>query len=127
MGTKEFSADDLGAAVGQGWDGEHPPERMQAALAVLETITPYAEAEKLVEEVCRRHGVDLLELRGPVKTKEMVDARRDAARVLRALGLSSLVIGRLLKRDHSSILSLLRTVRAPAKRPVRGGTGMGFQ
>jgi hypothetical protein len=119
MGTKEWTAEDLGTMDAEPMEGRSP--ELVAALAVLDTVTPLEEAERLVREVARRHGIDILELRSACKTREVVNARRDAVRVLRALKLSTVVIGRLLDRDHSSILNLMRP-RKQAHRLVAAAT-----
>lgn len=73
-----------------------------------------------VGPIATRHGCAVDELAGPARHKHIVAARRDVAGYLsRELGWSTTSIGKLLGRDHTTILNLLGRVgvrgRAPAE------------
>jgi chromosomal replication initiation ATPase DnaA len=57
-------------------------------------------------------------LLGPSRTRATVEARREAARILRDRGLSLPHIGRILKRDHATVMNLL-SPRCRKVRPVK--------
>lgn len=62
----------------------------------------------IIEEVCRRHGITRGMLTGRSQSQSIVVARREAAQRISALGHSTPEIGQYLKRDHSTILNLLK-------------------
>ena len=64
-------------------------------------------AEVLVA-VAAQYGVDVAALREPTRTRWIVAARTDAARRLRAMGLSLKEIGGMLARDHSTVYHMLK-------------------
>lgn len=68
--------------------------------------------QQIIDEVCRDHGIefgDLINRRSPFRDQaRMLAARIDAARRLRALPMSTNVIGRFMKRDHSTVLSYIQ-------------------
>lgn len=67
------------------------------------TIAWMEEASK----ICAAHRVTLSDVRGPRRTALLVAARRAVAVMLRQdRGLKLQVIGRLLNRDHTTIIAL---------------------
>lgn len=79
----------------------------------IERRREIAAAEALVglkdlAMVCREHGVTPKELFSENRQRHLVDARAKLARKLSAKGLGPAAIGRLMNRDHSTILYLLR-------------------
>lgn len=68
-----------------------------------------ATAEQIVEMVAVLHRVTGDILRGPSQRTATVDARREAAVLLRKAGFSTPKIGEVLNRDHTTILHLLNT------------------
>lgn len=58
----------------------------------------------VVERVCSEFGVTREELRGSGTKRELVTARWIAMTMLRERGLSYHSVGRLINRDHSSIM-----------------------
>jgi chromosomal replication initiation ATPase DnaA len=61
-------------------------------------------AEAIVAAVATTFGVSKEFLTGPGRLPEMVDARKVAIRLLARRGLGSTAIGRLIGRDHSTVL-----------------------
>lgn len=63
----------------------------------------------IVEQVSREAGVDAWEIRGQSRQRQIVTARKEAAKRLREAGLSLNDIGRQLgSRNHSTVYYLLR-------------------
>lgn len=67
-----------------------------------------AQLRELLIATCEAFGYTYQELTGPVRSKMIVSARREFARVARERGYSLPEIGRALRRHHTTILSLLR-------------------
>lgn len=65
--------------------------------------------ERFVAAACRRLGVSPARLRSPRRDTRAVDARCVVAKLLRdgGWGLSLPEIGRLLNRDHTTVINLL--------------------
>lgn len=73
------------------------------------------EAEIIRDIVCREAGITVDELTGPLRYREYVVARQVLCRLLTDRGLSSTQVGRLIGRDHASVLwSLMRVADAMA-------------
>lgn len=66
---------------------------------------PKRDVDHIIKGVCALHGVSFDDLRGPIKTAHLVRARRDAARQLRALGMSTKRVGRLFNRHHTTFVA----------------------
>ena len=82
--------------------------------------SPHQEAVEVVCKVAAEHGVALSDLRGPGRRGRLAEARRRAAAAARARTDVSLPqLGRILNRDHSTVLSLVRT----AEKQMNGGGG----
>jgi chromosomal replication initiation ATPase DnaA len=62
---------------------------------------------QIIAEVSSRRGLLSRDVLSDRRDAELVNARREIARLLRAKGLSWSAIGRFLKRDHRSIMNLL--------------------
>lgn len=70
-------------------------------------------AEDLIAEVCRQHLVTAEDVRGPSRTQSVFRARKAIVVALDAAGKSSVEIGRIVNRDHTTVLAMLgRTVRS---------------
>ena len=65
-----------------------------------------------IEQIASAAGVTVDQVRGSSRTHELVEVRRIIAAYLRRRGCSLPEIGRLLDRDHTSVMNLLRV---PAK------------
>src|SRR5258708_18370154 len=61
-----------------------------------------------VEQIAAAAGVTVEQVRGRGKGRELVEVRRIVAAYLRRRGCSLPEIGRVLNRDHTSVLHLLR-------------------
>jgi hypothetical protein len=72
-----------------------------------------------LEAWLHRQGVTLEELQSPGRRPFQVEARRHAARFLRAEGWSWPAIGDYLRRDHSTIMALVRGRRRYGRVPPR--------
>ena len=62
-----------------------------------------------VEQIAGAAGLTVEQVRGRGKGRELVEVRRIVAAYLRSRGCSLPEIGRVLNRDHTSVLHLLRT------------------
>ena len=75
-------------------------------------------ANKIIGEVAIKHGLFVADLIGPRTWPEVVAARREAAeRISAEVSPSPSFIGRCLKRNHSTVLSLLGRSKKPRRRP----------
>jgi chromosomal replication initiation ATPase DnaA len=78
---------------------------LAAAVAAARRVPVAAE----VEEIVAAAGMTMADLRAPSRKREMMEVRRIVAAYLRRRGCSLPEIGRVLNRDHSTVLHLLRT------------------
>lgn len=62
----------------------------------------------VLEAVAKRHRLTIDEIRGPSRKRYICNARWDAMRLLRDRGMSLPTIGRILNRDHATIIHGLR-------------------
>jgi len=80
-------------------------QKIQLKKKLIEISTP----EEFIKFVAEFHGFDLEAMCGPARHRELVDVR---AKIVRALkdkwNMTYVSIGRLLNRDHTSILYLYR-------------------
>jgi chromosomal replication initiation ATPase DnaA len=69
-----------------------------------------AHAESIIEDVARAHGVAVADMLGVWRTPAMIAARAEAMAeiALQCPGLSYPAIGRIFRRDHSSIISAVK-------------------
>jgi hypothetical protein len=88
-------------------------ELARAITVARSTGTPALEAQ--MESIAAAAGVTLEELRGPSRHREVVELRRQLAVHLRSRGWSLTTIGRLLNRDHSTVVHLLRSRSGPQR------------
>lgn len=58
--------------------------------------------------VCQEYGIYPTDLLGRSRQRHFVNARSVLARELTARGLGPVSIGRLMNRDHSTVINLLR-------------------
>ena len=64
--------------------------------------------EERLLRVCEKHGISTEMLRCHRRDKALVAARRECCVELRTLGLSLPNIGKLMNRDHTSVLHHLK-------------------
>lgn len=87
------------------------PLRVAGPVAAPRDLTAEIRKVGLLEvaqAVASDHGVSLLVVLSPCRRKETVKARRALAHVFSAAGMSRSAIGRMIHRDHKTVLSLLR-------------------
>lgn len=78
--------------------------------AVLTSETKNISIDALVLKICSQHQISLKELKGTSRRRPLVHARRDCAVALKTeLGKSTADIGRILQRDHSTVINLLKS------------------
>ena len=85
----------------------------------------YSAANAILAEVCVQYGVKLIDVRGGFKFKELVAARRAAvARLCAETSLSLVEIGKLIDKDHTSVLMALRRHNEMAGENIRNVGGV---
>lgn len=62
-------------------------------------------------QICTRYAVSLEEMLGQSRTPTLVRARRECMLFLRELGMSSTEVGKLLGRDHTTVLGAVAAYR----------------
>ena len=67
-------------------------------------MTPAEEIKKVMHDVCEMYGIKREELVSPKRSPYLVRARAEAYNRLRNFGLTSVHIGKLFGREHSSVL-----------------------
>lgn len=69
----------------------------------IENLKCRKTAREICEEICEKHGITFLDLISPSRPARLVNARREAVYRIRSETLCSFpMIGRILKRDHST-------------------------
>lgn len=72
---------------------------------------------KVISDVAAMHCITAADIKGPKRSRHLVDAREDVTIILRERGLSLPQIGKILGgRDHTTIMNL----EARSKRRMRG-------
>lgn len=89
MGLREFTEEELAAL----------PSAFRGQIGM-----PEDDASLLVNEISRCHGATWAEVKSPSRVKHLVTARRAIYVALRQLGWSYPAIGRLVDRDHTTVL-----------------------
>jgi chromosomal replication initiation ATPase DnaA len=88
----------------------------RAALTKQERAAVYRNREDirddLVERLSKRYGITTKDLMGDSRIPEIVAARHEVIRTLHERGLSASEVGRLMGRDHSTVLAVLSKARA---------------
>lgn len=93
-----------------------PVKRPNQRPCVPPRLVPLSPAQQALRVACLMYGVTLAELRGPGRYRLQVLARHYAAvRLTMECGLGPAATGRLLNRDHSSVISLLGRSRRHAR------------
>lgn len=67
--------------------------------------------DELFSRVLRLTGISRREILAPIRESRVVDARFVIMLALRKRGLSSSSIGRLMNRDHTTVISAMRACR----------------
>lgn len=82
---------------------------MRKTTAPKNEFDPFERAHQIMVEEAEKAGFTLEELRGQRRHKSLWQARRAAIkRVSEETGLSTMRMGRLFRRDHTSIINALR-------------------
>lgn len=93
-----------------------PPPKPQRSEVLAGRPMSIRQERDFIADVCIERGMSYSELLGEGKGRPVVSARAIVAHRLAKGGRSSAYIGRVLKRDHSSILKLLRRYTAEGER-----------
>jgi hypothetical protein len=90
-----------------------------------ERETPHIRARQTLARIAAKHGVDAKAIRGPRRSRPLVDARFEAydAVVKICPEWSYPDIGMFFNKDHTTILSAIRKGRISRKPPARVPTG----
>lgn len=65
----------------------------------------------IVKAICDAHAIPIAEVMGRSRYRSIVNCRRACCQELLRLGLSSVEVGRIMGRDHTSVLSLVKQHR----------------
>lgn len=76
------------------------------------------QIDEVIRTACFANGVRQYDVLGPRRWRKLVAARIQIARDLRAAKLSYPEIGRILHRDHSTVISLVRGGKSKASPPA---------
>lgn len=85
---------------------------------VLEDLTTWS-LDDVATAVAQAHGVPLRELLGRRRHASVARARAALYTALRGHGMSYPEIGRLLRRDHTTVMSVVRNAGGPPSRRLR--------
>lgn len=77
-------------------------------------MTPREKNLADIDAIAQEHGYTVEDILGYSRPKELVKVRRLCVTMLRDKGHSTLAIGRIMHRDHSSIVNSLQKSRAEA-------------
>jgi chromosomal replication initiation ATPase DnaA len=70
-------------------------------------MTPRERNLAEVADIAKGHGYTLNDILGPSRTKPLVSVRLECIKTFRDRGLSTPQIGRILNRDHTTIVHAL--------------------
>lgn len=77
-------------------------------------MTPKEKNLAAIEAIAQEHGFTAEDILGKSKFKMLVKVRRKCVVMLREKGYSTTEIGRIMKRDHSTIVHSLQKSKAGA-------------
>ena len=77
-------------------------------------MTPKEKNLADINAIAQKHGYTVEDILGYSRPKELVKVRRLCVVMLREKGYSTLAIGRIMHRDHSSICNSLNKSKAKA-------------
>jgi chromosomal replication initiation ATPase DnaA len=89
-------------------------EKKEEALVDSLGMTPRQANLLQVEAIAKAHCFTLEDILGPRKFKPLVAVRRKCAVMLREKGHTMTEIGRILRRDHTTIVHALQKSKAEA-------------
>jgi chromosomal replication initiator protein len=90
------------------WEEEKPEEVLVDTLG----MTPRQANMLQIEAIAKAHRFTLEDILGPRKFKPLVAVRRKCIVVLRQKGHTTTEIGRIMNRDHTTIVHALQKSRA---------------
>lgn len=70
-----------------------------------------SHATQFTASICEKYGISEIALRGEGRSKNIVRARCEFSRQMRGLGYSYPEIGRMLNKDHSTIVRQVQKQR----------------
>lgn len=76
------------------------------------TLTPREKNLAAIGEIAESYGFTVDDMIGKRKHKMLMKARRECVAMLRAKGLSTPQIGKIMNRDHSTIVHSLQVLEA---------------
>jgi chromosomal replication initiator protein len=77
-------------------------------------MTPKQKNLAAIEEIAQEHGFTAEDILGKSRFRMLVKVRRKCVVMLREKGYSTTEIGRIMNRDHSTIVTSLQKSRAEA-------------
>jgi hypothetical protein len=77
----------------------------------ITVATKIAQREQIIADVLRHHGITRDDLFSRWRNADLVEARADAARRLRAAGFTLKAIARALRRDHTTVMYYIDDTR----------------
>jgi hypothetical protein len=81
-----------------------------------DTIPPTPREQNMddIDVIARRRKLHRDDILGPSRYKQVVDARHECIALFRSRGLSTPAIGRIMQRDHTSIVHALQQMKKKA-------------
>lgn len=98
------------------FDDDFMPEEKVEEVALIDTLgmTPRQANMLQIEAIAKAHCFTLDDILGPRKFKPLVAVRRKCIVVLREKGHTTTEIGRIMNRDHTTVVHALQKSRAEA-------------
>ena len=87
---------------------KHKAAAKPAPVAPVALPMPRTRAEAVLYDVARRHNLTPADIRSPGRSAPIVMARAECYVKLREIGWGYAQMGRYFKRDHSTVLAMLR-------------------
>lgn len=84
---------------------------------ISDSVSPSVTAEKIIENISKRYGVSIDDIKGKRRAKDIMTARHISIFVIRRVTeLSLQSIGKIFDRDHSTVLSSIEVVTQAMKK-----------
>ena len=98
------------------FDDDFMPEEKAEEMVLIDSrgMTPRQANLLQIEAIAKAHCFTLEDILGPRKFKPLVAVRRKCIVVLREKGHTTTEIGRIMNRDHTTIVHALQKSRAEA-------------
>jgi chromosomal replication initiation ATPase DnaA len=98
------------------FDDDFMPEEKAEEIVLVDSrgMTPRQANLLQIEAIAKAHCFTLEDILGPRKFKPLVAVRRKCIVVLRQKGHTTTEIGRIMRRDHSTICHALQMSKAEA-------------